>query len=95
MCPELDDRLRLALMQAADLLTASPESFTVLFRRGDLWVELFASRWIDTQQPHEQDEIYTVVAGTGVFPPRRGPRAVWPGRLPVRTGTRAARLRDV
>ncbi|APG14970.1 hypothetical protein BKD09_42290 [Bradyrhizobium japonicum] len=70
MCPESDDRLRVTLMEAAELLTGRPEPFTVLFRRGDLSVELFAPRGIDTQQPHEQDEIYIVAAGTGVF--RRG-----------------------
>lgn len=46
----------------------------MLFRRADLSVELFAPRDVDTQQPHEQDEIYIVAAGSGTF--RRGAERV-------------------
>jgi threonine/homoserine/homoserine lactone efflux protein len=38
-----------------------------LFNRGDLSVELFAPHEVDTQQPHEQDEIYIVAAGVSIF----------------------------
>ncbi|GLR91640.1 hypothetical protein [Bradyrhizobium iriomotense] len=48
MCPELDDRLRVTLMETTEILTGQPDLFTVLFRRGDLSVELFALRGIDT-----------------------------------------------
>src|SRR5476649_2129226 len=74
MRAELDDRLRLALQDASRQLTELPEAFVVLFKRGDLSVELFAPHGVDTQQPHEQDEIYIVAAGTGVF--RRGAERV-------------------
>ena len=37
---------------------------------GELSVELFAPHQVDTQQPHEQDEVYIIAAGAGVF--RRG-----------------------
>jgi hypothetical protein len=44
-----------------------PEAFVALFECGDLSVELFAPHQVDTQQPHEQDEIYIVTARAGVF----------------------------
>jgi hypothetical protein len=67
----LDDALRIALSDAGEQLAGVPEAFLVLFKRGDLSVELFAPNDVDTQQPHKQDEIYIVAAGTGVF--RRAP----------------------
>lgn len=70
MHAESSDRLRIALPEAGEHLAGVPEAFVVLFRRGDLSVELFAPHEVDTQQPHEQDEIYIVAAGSGVF--RRG-----------------------
>ena len=68
------DRLRIALPDAGELLARAPEPFAVLFQRGDVSVELFAPRGVDTQQPHEQDEIYIVAGGSGVF--RRGAERV-------------------
>ena len=67
MSAELDDRLRIALQDAGEYLAEAPEAFVELFKRGDLSVELFAPHDVDTQQPHEQDEIQIVAAGTGVF----------------------------
>jgi len=74
MHAELDDDLRIALPDASEHLAGMPEAFIVLFKRGDLSVELFAPHDVDTQQPHEQDEIYIVAAGTGLF--RRGAERV-------------------
>lgn len=43
MGPELGDRLRVTLlMETAELLSGRPEPSSVLFKRGDLSVELFA-----------------------------------------------------
>ncbi len=70
MRADLDDDLRIALPDAGERLAGVPETFVVLFKRGNLSVELFAPHEVDTQQPHEQDEIYIVAAGTGLF--RRG-----------------------
>ena len=39
-------------------------------RHGTMSLQLFAPRGEDFQSPHRQDELYVVVAGTGVF--RRG-----------------------
>lgn len=43
------------------------ERFVELFRKGDVSIELYAPREADPQQPHDQDEIYVVVAGEGSF----------------------------
>jgi mannose-6-phosphate isomerase-like protein (cupin superfamily) len=67
MPAELDNRLRIALHDASEHLAKVPKAFVALFKRGELSVELFAPHEVDTQQPHEQDEIQIVAAGTGVF----------------------------
>jgi mannose-6-phosphate isomerase-like protein (cupin superfamily) len=46
--------------------------FVELFRHGELSVELFAPRGVDTQKPHVQDELYVVARGSGEFV--NGPR---------------------
>jgi mannose-6-phosphate isomerase-like protein (cupin superfamily) len=70
MHADLDKPLRIALQDAVEHLDGVPKVFVALFKRGDLSVELFAPHVVDTQQPHEQDEIYIIAAGAGVF--RRG-----------------------
>jgi hypothetical protein len=40
------------------------DPFIVLFQRGDFSAELYAPQGIDTQQPHEQDEVYIVASGS-------------------------------
>jgi hypothetical protein len=70
MRAELDKPLRIALQDAGEHLDRAPEAFVALFNRGDPSVELFAPHEVDTQQPHEQDDIYIIAAGAGVF--RRG-----------------------
>lgn len=74
MHAEPGGRLRIALPEAGELLSKVPEPFAVLFKRGDVSVELFAPHEVDTQQPHGQDEIYIVASGGGVF--RRGAERV-------------------
>lgn len=74
MRADLDDELRIALPDAGERLAGVPEAFVVLFKRVDLSAELFAPHEVDMQQPHEQDEIYIVATGTGVF--RRGSERV-------------------
>ena len=41
--------------------------FTTLFRHGTLEVEVYKPDRVDCQQPHDRDEIYVVIAGTGWF----------------------------
>lgn len=41
--------------------------FVRLFGHGSLEVEVYAPRGQDPQQPHDRDEVYVVVTGTGTF----------------------------
>lgn len=54
-----------------DALTQLPheagQRFATLFQRGSLAVEIYAPRGEDRQQPHDQDEIYVVIQGSGMF----------------------------
>jgi mannose-6-phosphate isomerase-like protein (cupin superfamily) len=52
---------------AREALFDSDHPFAVLMRHGSMSVELYAPQEYDSQSPHEQDELYVVVAGTGMF----------------------------
>ena len=41
--------------------------FLEMMRHGSMSVEWYAPEGVDTQQPHEQDELYVVVSGSGLF----------------------------
>jgi mannose-6-phosphate isomerase-like protein (cupin superfamily) len=64
-----DDRsVVLRLMDARGRLpTPSGAPFAELFQHGSLSVEIFSPRSVDTQKPHDRDELYVVVRGTGEF----------------------------
>lgn len=50
------------------LRLAEQESpFLELFHHGSLQVEIYKPEKIDLQTPHERDEVYVVVSGTGEF----------------------------
>lgn len=51
----------LAKLQKADAI------FLELFKHGSLSVEIYKPDGIDNQQPHEQDEIYVIISGSGTF----------------------------
>jgi Cupin domain len=71
--------LRIALTEAAGRLAVEPETFIILFKRGDFSVELYAPRGTDDQEPHDQDEADIVASGSGMF--RRGAQ-----RVPFQSG---------
>lgn len=52
---------------ALDLLSQKKETFITLFEHGSLQVEMYKPDAVDLQTPHERDEIYVVVSGTGEF----------------------------
>ncbi len=58
---------RVRFEEAAARLAGHDESVVSVFRHGTLEVELYAPRGRDTQSPHDRDEIYVVVRGTGTF----------------------------
>ena len=65
---------QVTLAQAVAALAESPvdgRPYAELISRGTLRVGLYAPRGSDTQQPHDQDEVYVVMSGRGSF--RNGP----------------------
>lgn len=67
MCAGLTDRLYLPLAEPAELLSEKPEPFIVLFKRGDLSVELFSPRGVDTPTATRAGRVYIGATGTGIF----------------------------
>lgn len=43
------------------------QRFAPVFRHGSLEVEIYAPRGQDAQTPHNRDEVYVVVSGSGTF----------------------------
>ncbi len=48
-------------------LQKSEKPFLELFRHGTLAVEIYKPVGKDLQQPHDRDEVYVVISGTGMF----------------------------
>lgn len=51
----------IALARLADM------EFVRLFRHGSLEIEYYRPAGSDRQQPHDRDEVYVVISGTGYF----------------------------
>lgn len=41
--------------------------FTKLLERGKMYVEIYVPEKVDLQTPHDQDEIYVIISGSGTF----------------------------
>lgn len=57
-------------IQPSDALTSlkdSPKEFIELFQHGSLTVEVYKPEMTDEQTPHDRDEIYVVITGSGKF----------------------------
>jgi len=54
-------------MAQASLARSGRREFVSLFRHGSLEIEFYKPDGIDLQQPHERDEVYVVIAGSGQF----------------------------
>lgn len=57
-------------IQPSDALASlndSPKEFIELFQHGRLTVEVYKPELTDSQTPHDRDEIYVVIAGSGKF----------------------------
>ena len=48
-------------------LQSTDSPFLKLFAHGTMYIEVYQPDKVDLQQPHEQDEIYVIIAGTGTF----------------------------
>lgn len=53
--------------KAIEKLNESSREFLELFEHGSLKVEVYKPDNIDNQGPHDRDEIYVVISGTGTF----------------------------
>ena len=53
--------------KALKLLEESEEKFKTVFEHGTLSVEIYKPEQVDLQTPHDRDEVYIVISGTGEF----------------------------
>lgn len=51
----------------ARLREVAPQPFVELFHHGSLEIELYRPEGVDEQEPHERDEVYVVISGSGYF----------------------------
>ena len=56
-----------------------PSEYQELLRHGTMSVGLYTPHEVDKQSPHDQDEVYIVASGSGVF-------ALGDERMPVQPG---------
>lgn len=61
------DPWRVTLAEARDAEIPAGQRAALLMRHGSMRLLHYAPRGHDPQQPHEQDEIYLVISGTGTF----------------------------
>lgn len=52
---------------ALETLQKHSSPFLTLFEHGTLSIEVYQPDKIDKQQPHEQDEVYVIISGSGTF----------------------------
>ena len=64
----MDHKNRITMEDAlARIPGTDGERFAKMLEHGSLSVEIYAPRGHDPQTPHEQDEVYVVMSGTGEF----------------------------
>jgi mannose-6-phosphate isomerase-like protein (cupin superfamily) len=56
-----------ASQAAAKAADNESEPYAVVLRRGTLELGYYTPTGVDRQSPHEQDEVYMIVSGTGRF----------------------------
>lgn len=59
--------MRITPDDALQQLSAAQKEFLNLFTHGTLSVEIYKPDRVDKQQPHDRDEVYVVLSGTGQF----------------------------
>ena len=55
------------IAEAGAALAASGATFVNLFTQGTLEIEIYRPVGVDKQKPHEKDELYVIINGTGTF----------------------------
>ncbi len=58
---------KLSPESALQQLKVHNKEFLTLFEHGSLSVEVYQPDEVDRQQPHDRDEIYVVISGSGQF----------------------------
>lgn len=55
--------------EAMQQLKAHPSGkpFLTLLENGEMYIEIYQPKKVDLQKPHDQDEIYVVISGNGIF----------------------------
>ena len=59
--------MQISLQDALDKLIKSSKEFLPLFNHGSLTIEIYKPKVEDHQDPHEKDEVYIIISGTGEF----------------------------
>ena len=59
--------MKVDVNQALDRLKESSEKFRTVFEHGTLSVEIYKPDKVDLQTPHDRDEVYIIVSGSGEF----------------------------
>ncbi len=65
----LPARWSMSVEEAVAKLASEPQGkpFISLLEHGNMYVEIYAPKGVDLQQPHDQDELYVVISGSGTF----------------------------
>lgn len=63
----LTTHYKVSQKEASEILRIQSKEFVSLFTHGSLEVELYIPDKTDKQQPHERDEVYTIISGSGEF----------------------------
>lgn len=58
---------RLSLAQALQTVAGSGDTYRKLFARSDFDAGLYKPDKVDSQTPHQRDEVYVVASGSGTF----------------------------
>ena len=62
------EKFHIIVAEAVARLTKETQrQFTVMLKHGSMSIEYFSPQKIDTQTPHNQDEIYVIAKGSGTF----------------------------
>ncbi len=61
------DSITFTIAEAGAALAKSGATFVNLFTQGTLEIEIYRPVGVDGQKPHEKDELYVIINGTGTF----------------------------
>ena len=73
--------MKLTSNDALKRLDLSHQTFAKLFQHGSLLVEIYKPQKVDLQEPHDQDEVYVIISGTGTFVRGRNKMEFQPGDI--------------